>query len=76
MAEQRTNALGQTVEFNEDSGRWDKIVDGDANTAPEGVSEGQGIDTEQAGTGDPAPGNDETMVDEGAAPQRRTRFGV
>lgn len=25
MAEQRVNGLGQTVEFNEDSGRWEPV---------------------------------------------------
>lgn len=80
MAEQRKNALGQTVEFNEDTGRWDKVVD-DKKSEDKPVEDkpvedkSEGVTTEEAGTGDPAPGADETMVDEGAAPQRRVRFG-
>lgn len=80
MAEQRKNAAGQTVEFNEKSGRWDKVVgevkaeETQTDTTDNGSDEGV-VTTEEAGTGDPAPGEDETMVDEGAAPQRRARFG-
>lgn len=79
MAEQRVNGLGQTVEFDEKTGRWSKVVDAKASEpapAEEEAKDDKGVvTTEEAGTGDPAPGEDETMVDEGAAPQRRTRFG-
>ena len=75
MAEQRVNALGQTVEFNENTGRWDKVVDDKKSEDKSVEDKSEGVTTEEAGTGDPAPGADETMVDEGAAPQRRVRFG-
>ena len=75
MAEQRVNALGQTVEFNENTGRWDKVVDDKKSEDKPVEDKSEGVTTEEAGTGDPAPGADETMVDEGAAPQRRVRFG-
>lgn len=78
MAEQRTNAAGQTVEYNEDTGRWDKVV-GKAKVAESRDtvamgSDAEGVEAREAGTGDPAPGENETMTDEGAAPQRRARF--
>lgn len=75
MAEQRKNALGQTVEFNENTGRWDKVVDDKKSEDKPVEDKSEGVTTEESGTGDPAPGADETMVDEGAAPQRRVRFG-
>lgn len=75
MAEQRTNASGETVEFNKDSGRWDKVV-GKAKVADsrENVglgSDAEGVEAREAGTGDPAPGKDETVVSEGASTPRR-----
>ena len=76
MAEQRVNGLGQTVEFNDKTGRWDKVVNKETRAeVPEAkAQQDEGVTTEEAGTGDPAPAENETMTDEGAAPQRRTRF--
>lgn len=77
MAEQRVNGLGQTVEFDENTGRWSKVVDNPRQAKAEEAEakdDDKGVvTTEEAGTGDPAPAEDETMVDEGAAPQRRAR---
>lgn len=72
MAEQRTNGLGQTVEFDENTGRWSKVVKQESDAKVEETKE-EGVTTEEAGTGDPVPSEDETLVDEGAAPQRRAR---
>lgn len=73
MAEQRVNGLGQTVEFNEKSGRWDKVVDKVEKTE-EPREDPTPTSTEVQGTGDPAPGEDETLAEEGDATPRRKFF--
>lgn len=62
MAEQRTNGLGQTVEFNEKSGRWEPV-----KTQTNHV---ESTDTPEE-TSAPVPTDQETVVEEGDAPQRR-----
>jgi hypothetical protein len=77
MAEQRTNASGEKVEYNEATGRWDKVV-GKAKVADsrETVAMGSdapGVEAREAGTGDPAPAEDETVVSEGASTPRKAK---
>lgn len=72
-AEQRTNAAGEVVEFNEASGRWDKVV-GEAKAdapVPGDGSDAEGVSTREAGTGDPAGKDGETVESEGASTPRK-----
>lgn len=72
-AEQRTNANGETVEFNEATGRWDKVVGEageDAPVAGDG-SDAEGVSTREAGTGDPAGKEGETLKSEGSSTPRK-----
>lgn len=74
MAEQRVNGLGQTVEFNENTGRWNKVVNKKADTDNQpGESDNVAVTTDDAGTFEQAPDDGEEMVNEGAAPMRRAR---
>lgn len=72
-AEQRTNASGETVEFNEATGRWDKVVGEAKEPAPAtgAGSDAEGVSTREAGTGDPAGKDGETVTSEGAATPRK-----
>jgi hypothetical protein len=56
MAETRTNAAGETVEYNEDTDRWEPV---DSEKDDEGVE------------GDSLAPEGETVVKEGNAPERR-----
>lgn len=62
MAEQRVNANGQTVEFNEKTDRWEPVK---ADSKPEEKTED---------TSTPVPTEDEKLVMDEEVPPRRTRF--
>lgn len=57
MAEQRQNGRGETVEFNEDTQRWEPVdSEKEETTAPE----------------NPVPAEGEVLEDKGNAPESRT----
>lgn len=59
MAEQRVNAAGETVEYNENTDRWEPV---------------RGEESKQtAETSNPVPTKDETLVEEGEKTPRRAK---
>lgn len=57
MAEQRVNADGKVVEFDEKSGRWLPVKE----------------EVKETESNDPAPTTEDTLVDEGETTPRRAR---